>query len=272
MDDFRRFVPRWSRNAAFVGVGLALVMGNGAPASAHPHVWVTVETTVLYENNTVTGFRHKWTFDEFYTAMAIQGLDTNGDGTYSREELSELAQVNIDGLKEFGFFTFPKLGQQTLDLDAPKEFWLEHAIAARTANAPTAPPAPDGAKPDEKPGLLSRLGEGLFGTSKPKDPAADAPVPMLSLHFTVPLKQPVLAEAPDFTFAIYDPSFFIAFELAKDDPIKLGAGAPGGCRIEKTAEEQQQQRLGDAFSQQLGPGVAGYSATRAVKLNCGPRS
>src|SRR5262245_10926139 len=36
------------------------------PALAHPHVWITAETTVLYENGAFTGLRHRWTFDEFY--------------------------------------------------------------------------------------------------------------------------------------------------------------------------------------------------------------
>jgi ABC-type uncharacterized transport system substrate-binding protein len=96
------------------------------PASAHPHVWVAVEITVVYENGRITGLRHKWTFDDMYTAMAIEGLDTNGDKIYSREELADLAKVNIDGLKEFGYFTYAKLGQTALKMKEPTDYWLEH--------------------------------------------------------------------------------------------------------------------------------------------------
>jgi ABC-type uncharacterized transport system substrate-binding protein len=237
-------------------------------------VWVTVETTVVYENGSISGFRHKWTFDEFYTAMAIQGLDVNNDGVYSREELAELAKVNIDGLKEFEYFTHVRLAGQPLALEAPKDYWLEHGAAPRPAGAPASPPKPDDAPDAAKPGLMARLGESLFGSSRPKD--ADAPSPVLSLHFTVPLKQPVLAEAADFAFSVYDPSFFIAFELAKTEPVKIGAGAPPACRVEVSAEEagDDERRLGDALTKQLGPkaGVPGYSATRPIKITCGPRS
>ena len=55
---------------------------------------------------------HKWMFDEFYTAMAIEGLDKNKDGVYDREELAELAKVNIEGLKDFAYFTFPGARRQ----------------------------------------------------------------------------------------------------------------------------------------------------------------
>ena len=53
---------------------LAVALLSGAlatPAQAHPHVWITYETTVIYEKGTFVGVRHKWSFDEFYTAMAI---------------------------------------------------------------------------------------------------------------------------------------------------------------------------------------------------------
>ena len=76
-------------------------------------MWITVETTVLYDKGAFTGLQQKWTFDEFYTAMAIEGLDKNNDGIYDREELSELAKVNIDGMKEFGYFTYPLLAGRT---------------------------------------------------------------------------------------------------------------------------------------------------------------
>src|SRR5678816_3919749 len=64
-----------------------LVVPSSVPA--HPHVWATVRSEiVLGPNHQITGIRHSWTFDEFYTAMAVEGLDTNKDGIYSKEELS----------------------------------------------------------------------------------------------------------------------------------------------------------------------------------------
>src|SRR5262245_57858253 len=90
---------------AILATGLAAAVA--LCARAHTQVWIRYETTVHYDKDVFVGLRHKWTFDEFYTAMAMEGLDKNGDGKYDREELAELAKVNIEGLKEFAYFTYP---------------------------------------------------------------------------------------------------------------------------------------------------------------------
>lgn len=110
--------------AAASVAGLMIVSANAA--RAHPHVWVTYETTILYDKGTVTGVEHVWSFDDMYTTMAIQGLDKNNDGVYSREELAELAKVNMEGLKDFNYFTFAKLNGTDLKFAGPADPWLEH--------------------------------------------------------------------------------------------------------------------------------------------------
>ena len=68
-----------------------LIFATGA--DAHPHVWVSVKTTVLFKGDAIVGLQQHWTFDEFYAAMAIEGLDKNNDGVYDRQELAPLAQT-----------------------------------------------------------------------------------------------------------------------------------------------------------------------------------
>ena len=69
-----------------------------------------------------------WTFDEFYTAMAVQGLDTDGDGVYSKEELEPLAKVNVESLKEFDYFTFVHLSDddKPLPLKEPVDYSIDY--------------------------------------------------------------------------------------------------------------------------------------------------
>jgi ABC-type uncharacterized transport system substrate-binding protein len=205
-------------NSVFAALSLLIMTALGAaPASAHPHVWVTSKTEVVYEQGRIAALQHHWTFDEFYTAMAIQGLDLNNDGVYSREELAELAKVNMDGLKEFEFFSFAKLADKKLDFAPPTDPWLEH-----------------------KDGILT-------------------------LHFRLPLKEPLAPSADGFAFATYDPSFFIAFELAKGDAITL-AGAPAGCKVTvaQAEESADNKTLAGAFAEQLGGSASGPTKTAAV--------
>ncbi len=212
------------RRLVWLAAGLVLLP---PLAAAHPHVWVTVETTVLYDGGKVSGFTHKWTFDEMYTTMAIEGLDANGDGTYSKEELAELAKVNIEGLQEFGYFTYAKLGEAKLETKEPVDYWLEM-----------------------KGGLLS-------------------------LYFTLPLAEPVAPDAKGLAFQVYDETFFIAFDFAKEKPVTLGSGAPAGCAASLGVPEkdlEQLQALNQAFGGQatagntnMGQGL-GYAPT--VTVSC----
>src|SRR5512139_336531 len=79
---------------------LAFASGAGfgtTPAQAHPHVWVTSSSELLYAaDGSITGVRHAWTFDDMFTAYALQGIETKTKGVYSREQLEPLAKVNVE--------------------------------------------------------------------------------------------------------------------------------------------------------------------------------
>jgi ABC-type uncharacterized transport system substrate-binding protein len=77
------------------------------PARAHPHVWVTMHTELVYAaDGSITGVRHHWAFDDMFSAFATQGLDSKEKGKFTREELAPLAKVNVESLKEFDYFTY----------------------------------------------------------------------------------------------------------------------------------------------------------------------
>lgn len=83
----------------------AMMLASGA-ASAHPHVRVDVTSEFLYgADGSVAGVRHAWTFDEAFSASALQGLQRKTDGTYSREALASLAQAQVESFKEQTYFT-----------------------------------------------------------------------------------------------------------------------------------------------------------------------
>ena len=168
------------------------------PACAHPHVWVTMKSEVLYSpDGKVTGVRHAWSFDDMFSAFATQGLAAKEKGKYTREELAPLAKVNIESLKEYDYFTYARVdGVKVPMADPTDDYWLDY-----------------------------------------KDQ-------ILTLHFTVPFKTPVKAKELDID--IYDPTIFVDFEFAKDNPVKL-VGAPQ-CKLDVALPREMTFAEGKALS------------------------
>jgi ABC-type uncharacterized transport system substrate-binding protein len=118
-------------------LGLLLLAGafalGGKPAQAHPHVWITATSELIYApDGSITGVRHAWTFDDMFSTYALQGLEAKTKGAYSREELGPLAQTNIESLKEYGFFTFAKADGKKAKFQEPVDYFLEYRDATLT--------------------------------------------------------------------------------------------------------------------------------------------
>jgi ABC-type uncharacterized transport system substrate-binding protein len=112
---------------------LVILAGLPAPAFAHPHVMVSVASTLIVNDaGIVTAIRHAWTFDEAFSAYSTMGMDTDKDGKFSREELEPLAKVNVESLHEYGFFTYAKQGKDSLTFADVADYALEHDGKALT--------------------------------------------------------------------------------------------------------------------------------------------
>lgn len=160
---------------------VATLLFGTAAAQAHPHVWITASSELLYApDGSITGVRHAWAFDDMFSVYALQGVEGETKGSYTHEELKDLAQTNIESLKEYAYFTFARA-------DGKKEKFLE-----------------------------------------PIDYFLDYKDEVLTLHFTLPLKTPV--KSRQLVLEVFDRSYFIDFQMADKDPIKL-VGAPSGCQM-----------------------------------------
>lgn len=118
------------RICCFCAMLLALSVNR---AEAHPHVWVTFHSEVLYAaDGSMTGIRHDWAFDDMFSAYALQGIHHAKKGQYTREELAPLAQTNIDSLKEYAYFTYARGDGKKLKFAEPVDYWLEYKNATLT--------------------------------------------------------------------------------------------------------------------------------------------
>ncbi len=101
-----------------LALAVAATLGFSAAAEAHPHIFIDATATLVFNDaGELSGIRNNWTFDEAFSVWQVQGLDTNADGITSSEEMQELADENLKGLAEYGFYTSAGDRSGTVALD-----------------------------------------------------------------------------------------------------------------------------------------------------------
>ncbi len=162
-------------------------------AAAHPHVFVDARVEVVFDKDgKITALRQVWRFDDAFSAFATQGLDADGDGNLTIEELKPLAKVNIDSLKDYDYFTFLKVAGRRVGFRIPAEYWLQ-------------------------------MSDGF-----------------LTLFYTLPLMQPVKPDKAGVSIEVYDPSYFVDYQMVQQDPIKL-LDAPAACSADVKRKDEPDQ-------------------------------
>ena len=196
-----------------VAFGFAMFVATGV--QAHPHVFVEARSSLVFDDNgEAVAVRHIFRFDDAFSAFAVQGFDTNQDGVYSREELAELANVNVESMADFGYFTFGDNTRIELDFTTPTDYWLEVKTVALEDYWVM--------KPEDFEAIAEDIQ--MNGGSMPED------VKLLELHFTLPLKDPSDASAP-ITLDVYDPTYYVDFRFGQEESALGTVNAPGACQI-----------------------------------------
>jgi len=111
---------------------LPLLLLWSLPASAHPHVMVSMTSEVIFEGGKVAGIRHHWTFDDMYSAFATANLGKDGKDP-TPQDLQPVAQTNMESLREFDFFTVPKMNGKKAVFGAPKDYSMTFDGKDKTA-------------------------------------------------------------------------------------------------------------------------------------------
>jgi len=96
-------------------LGLVAMMATAGAAVAHPHIFVDSTAELVFDAaGRFAGIRHRWAFDEAFSSWVTQGLDVDGDGEISPDELQDLADENLMGLSQFDYYTFGGEGDDDL--------------------------------------------------------------------------------------------------------------------------------------------------------------
>jgi ABC-type uncharacterized transport system substrate-binding protein len=157
-----------------------VVMAHPCVSQAHPHILIEARSELLFDGaGRVIGVTNIWDFDEAFSAYAIQGYDSKGDGRPSRADLQPFAEINLRSLSAYDYFTRMKLDGRPIAFGEPKDYY------------------------------------DVFENEK------------LTLHFTLPLAQPLDAQGKSLELDVYDPEYFAAISFHDKDPVMLANAKPG---------------------------------------------
>ena len=151
-------------------------------ADAHPHVWIEMRSSVNFNAaGQIDAIGVAWTFDEFYSQFATDGIDRNKNGKFDPPELQDLANSYAKNLKEYRYFTFIEAGGKAADTGAPTN--------ARAA----------------------------FDKGQ------------LTFAFRLPLAKPIDPATVKFSYASFDPTYYIDIAPVSANPVVFAGAARKGC-------------------------------------------
>ncbi len=193
-------------------------------ALAHPHVWTDMIIKILFDDTgKAYGLHQTWLFDDYYTAYAVEGTDRDGDGTPDQGELDEIMKVNMEHLKEYGYFTEATFKDEVLKLKPVTD------MSTR---------------------MLDKR---------------------LEMSFVTPFEEPVSVAGTDFSYAIFDPTYYVEMLHAETDMAVIISGAPEGCAYKLIPPNPDPSAVAQAAmldaSERGATGLGSFFAER-VSLTC----
>ena len=115
------------RLAVLVAASAVLPAGQ---AQAHPHVWATIKTDLLYAaDGSVTGVRHAWTFDDMFSAFATMGIKAKTKGQFTPRGIAAARQGQCRFAQGFRLLHLRHHADGVKDKNAfndATDYWLDY--------------------------------------------------------------------------------------------------------------------------------------------------
>ena len=233
---------------------LVFLVASVSGASAHPHAWVQVRTTlVVNELGQMVALRQHWQFDKMYSAYVTQDLTPGENKHVTEADLNVLAQSNVDNLGEFHYFTF---------MDDDKG-------VAQNLQTPT---AVHGVLETPLPFHQSQSKPLPF---MPQRPADDGLGKRVAMDFTVPLAAPLPLRGKRVVYRIYDPTYYIDMAHAQSAAVTLVREKDGTgikqCQVKLDEPKVDQAMIFRAAAldrNTTGPADLGINFSEKVTITC----
>lgn len=102
------------------------MLAGATPALAHPHVFVSVSSEVVFTpDGKLVGMRHHWKFDDMYSAFVTANMGVDGKDP-TPEQMLPIAKTNVESLKEFDFFTAAKVNSAAVKFADPSDYSMSY--------------------------------------------------------------------------------------------------------------------------------------------------
>jgi ABC-type uncharacterized transport system substrate-binding protein len=96
-------------------------------AVAHPHVWVTMMSELIYAaDGSVTGVRHNWTFDDVFSVFATQGLESKKRGVFTGEGTGAACTGQCHVPQGVRLLYLRKGGRKKVQVSKPVDYYLDY--------------------------------------------------------------------------------------------------------------------------------------------------
>jgi ABC-type uncharacterized transport system substrate-binding protein len=124
-------------NSARIFAICAPLMSFAGPATAHPHVWISIKSEVAFTTEgLVKGVQLTWMFDQAYAEATLDGLDKDGDGIYSEAEIRALTKANMVSLEDWHYLTVMRFNDQRQEfgevgLNDIEHIWENNELSLR---------------------------------------------------------------------------------------------------------------------------------------------
>lgn len=89
---------------------------------SHPHVFVDVELTVVFDDKGLIGFKQRWIFDEMFSSSILASFDKNSDNILDVHEIEAIKKGAFENLRNYEYFTHVLIDGRTFLIQYVTEF------------------------------------------------------------------------------------------------------------------------------------------------------